>query len=666
MKKKYCKKSISVLLAVIVMLGMFAAYPISANATSKTADQAISWCQSKLGTGVEYSIDEYRYQCVDFIQAYYSYLGVSPSSGSGYQYATNTLPSGWTRTYGGKPQKGDILVYTGGFGHVAIYESDNVSYHQNWSGPYVQKLERYYSNSFWVQDEGVTKTYWGCIHPNFNGVHTHNYNTYVYYWAAHPHYNCYKCSCGDVKENRNETRPISTCAQCLAEYKPNASISKDVYHVEESVTVKWDKINKATHYNVRLYKVGADGNGSLYATTYNITDTSHTFNSLTTGQYYLYAQTYNKYYWMADGSDYFHSQGDKISFSVIDEHTPTATAQYGESSYEYYNYQMSWLSALKFCERRGGHLAVVNSAEENEVLYQLAKPYTTYAWLGGTDDVKEGNWYWINSEDFTLSDKWNSGEPNNDGNGEHCLELMTSDNHPGQWNDISNESTRVKGFICEYDNNRTIDLTKFQPVATREYNGKTYEVFDNNLDWQTAKLVCERKGGHLVVIDDANENSFVGNLISSCGKDEYWLGISDYMDEGDWVSVLGEKAQFTKWTSGEPSNSWNVEDYAVIKKSMDWNDLKGYSGLYRNIGFICEYEPKHDILGDSDGDGEVSAIDVARIMRACAKIDTGIDEDVLMNGDVDGNGKLEIIDATWIQRHLAKMDTPYAIGETKG
>lgn len=36
-------------------------------------------------------------------------------------------------------------------------------------------------------------------------THTHAYTQYVYYWAAHPHYKCYACSCGDVKENKNET-----------------------------------------------------------------------------------------------------------------------------------------------------------------------------------------------------------------------------------------------------------------------------------------------------------------------------------------------------------------------------------------------------------------------------------------------------------------------------
>ena len=70
-------------------------------------------------------------------------------------------------------------------------------------------------------------------------------------------------------------------------------------------------------------------------------------------------------------------------------------------------------------------------------------------------------------------------------------------------------------------------------------------------------------------------------------------------------------------------------------------------------------------LGDADGDGEVTSIDVTQIQRADALFDTGIDEDTLMNGDVDGNGFLDIVDATWIQRWLALMDVPFEIGKAK-
>lgn len=69
------------------------------------------------------------------------------------------------------------------------------------------------------------------------------------------------------------------------------------------------------------------------------------------------------------------------------------------------------------------------------------------------------------------------------------------------------------------------------------------------------------------------------------------------------------------------------------------------------------------LLGDADGDGDVTSIDVTYIQRYSAGLRIDVDEDTLMNGDADGNGELEIVDATFIQRRLAEMPIPYPVGE---
>lgn len=141
--------------------------------TSHTVDEAIAWAASKVGQSLEG--DNYygynnscAYQCVDFIICYYKYLGVAPSSGNGCDYATNALPSGWTRVQGGQPQRGDILVYSGNAsnsaGHVAIYESDYSTYHQNFGGNRKVTHETYRYN-------GLTNAYWGYIRPDWTKVH---------------------------------------------------------------------------------------------------------------------------------------------------------------------------------------------------------------------------------------------------------------------------------------------------------------------------------------------------------------------------------------------------------------------------------------------------------------------------------------------------------------
>ena len=68
------------------------------------------------------------------------------------------------------------------------------------------------------------------------------------------------------------------------------------------------------------------------------------------------------------------------------------------------------------------------------------------------------------------------------------------------------------------------------------------------------------------------------------------------------------------------------------------------------------------LLGDADGDGEVTVMDASLIQRSLAqlKIEGHFDEKA---ADVDADGKIEVTDVTLIQRYAAKIDTPYRIGD---
>jgi len=159
------KQCISLFLTV-AMVAVMLPLSVPTYATSYTSDDAINWLWSKEGQAIDYD-GYYGAQCVDLAMAYYKYLIGWNVGGNGCDYATNTLPSGWVRTKGGKPQKGDILVYAGGTeaGHVAIYESDYITWHQNVGGQYVRRITNKHYTDFLAYDGA---TYWGCIHPDFN------------------------------------------------------------------------------------------------------------------------------------------------------------------------------------------------------------------------------------------------------------------------------------------------------------------------------------------------------------------------------------------------------------------------------------------------------------------------------------------------------------------
>lgn len=262
--------------------------------------------------------------------------------------------------------------------------------------------------------------------------------------------------------------------------------------------------------------------------------------------------------------------------------------------YKLYNKALPWREAYKFCEQQGGHLVTINSEEEQTFIYNFIKNKSTrsYTWLGSTDWYVEGNWKWITGSGIVYRN-WEDGEPNNSNDEDFMMLYKDS----GKWNDgtdIYYSDTKDYSFICEIDNdNVSCSLEK-----TFDYNGHRYEVYTNNVDWQTAKRFCEQKGGHLVTITSANENNAIKSNVNGLSNERYWLGLTDIDLQSTWKWITGESFSYKNWTSGEPNNNAGIESYAEFNVSSGkWNDLLGFACVSLNIGFICEYDtiPKVEI-----------------------------------------------------------------------
>ena len=155
------KRRVLCLILAVIMVACLLPTAAFASTNGKTADDAINWVRSLNGQPVGSG------ECVALIKAYYSYLGQTSPGGNGADYSWNQLPAGWQRLQNAQPQKGDILVYSGNganpYGHVAIYESDYSTWHQNFgSARYVTQVTYRY-NSF-------DNPYWGVIRPDFSSA----------------------------------------------------------------------------------------------------------------------------------------------------------------------------------------------------------------------------------------------------------------------------------------------------------------------------------------------------------------------------------------------------------------------------------------------------------------------------------------------------------------
>jgi len=156
------KKRVLCLILAVIMVACLLPTAAFASTNGKTADDAINWVKSLEGQPVGSG------ECVALIKAYYSYLGQTSPGGNGADYSWNQLPAGWQRLQNAQPQKGDILVYSGNganpYGHVAIYESDKSTWHQNYA---YQRKVVHVTN---VRYNGFDNPYWGVIRPDFGSA----------------------------------------------------------------------------------------------------------------------------------------------------------------------------------------------------------------------------------------------------------------------------------------------------------------------------------------------------------------------------------------------------------------------------------------------------------------------------------------------------------------
>ena len=75
---------------------------------------------------------------------------------------------------------------------------------------------------------------------------------------------------------------------------------------------------------------------------------------------------------------------------------------------------LSFAEAEAFCVSLGGHLASIQSEEENTELLKIAEQQSVWVWLGGAGQEEKGKWVWSDEKEWNFTD-WAFGEPNNEG-----------------------------------------------------------------------------------------------------------------------------------------------------------------------------------------------------------------------------------------------------------
>ncbi|XP_062612323.1 macrophage mannose receptor 1-like [Saccostrea cucullata] len=158
-----------------------------------------------------------------------------------------------------------------------------------------------------------------------------------------------------------------------------------------------------------------------------------------------------------------------------------------------------------------------------------------------------------------------------------------------------------------------------QNCPTQPQNGATLKVYRTHcyefqlrhkVDWKSAEKDCGSRGGTLVAINDAEEQSFLMSSLKALSfhGNSVWIGLSDANHEGTFTWVTGENSSFTFWAPGQPHLSHSGkrflldgiadEDCVLMKysESGHWHDYPCQKldplGLVReHYNYICEYNP---------------------------------------------------------------------------
>lgn len=150
-----------------------------------------------------------------------------------------------------------------------------------------------------------------------------------------------------------------------------------------------------------------------------------------------------------------------------------------------------------------------------------------------------------------------------------------------------------------------------EPWVNNYVNGHSYRLTEP-LSWFDAEAQAQAWGGHLVTLDNAEEEFWIKNTFGRA--EHFWIGFNDIVEECTWVWASGTPVSYTNWDSGEPNNCCfcteypGCEDAAVMNWKADdgsgntfgdyWNDLApngGVRGVVERDVYLVNIDIKPDV-----------------------------------------------------------------------
>lgn len=105
-----------------------------------------------------------------------------------------------------------------------------------------------------------------------------------------------------------------------------------------------------------------------------------------------------------------------------------------------------------------------------------------------------------------------------------------------------------------------------------------YYTLTTSVSWEEAEKQANDWGGHLVTINNLEEEQWLQAMFSAL--DQYWIGLNDRDVEGTFEWISGAPVNYTNWLPNEPNNDGGLEDVVVMNYvawengDKRWNDVQ--------------------------------------------------------------------------------------------
>ena len=223
-------------------------------------------------------------------------------------------------------------------------------------------------------------------------------------------------------------------------------------------------------------------------------------------------------------------------------------------AYQHVHTVQGFDTAQRLCAVSGGHLAAINSQEENDFILQTLEPIG--ATFGAYYDTDLEEWTWVNGDPFGYSN-WADYQPDYDGGIDYAAEWWDD----GTWGDIFH----VDHCVCEYE----LGPVPLPNYARTYYPGTPYS--------PEAELISLAAGQNVVEMDFAlAEGSVIQGQVRDESTGEPLAGIDVMVWPSHWNGLIVPHAATTDADGYYQVHHLPNDSYFVMAAPDPESDLADY------------------------------------------------------------------------------------------